>query len=147
MNMSGAYIPKPIRRVEKAAWAQMSKAPLRPVVGVVAERGDFGLKSGQLLIWLVLCPLSWLLHHALPQLLLRFSLWLLLWQRLDKGKTNPVSQPRLAEWKMQNTYLQTCQKVAPWTAWSIFAGVPKVSRALQVRQHVLESVANAGETI
>jgi hypothetical protein len=97
MNMSGAYIPKPLRWVDKAGWSQMSKAPLRPLVGAGAERGDFGLKSGQLLMWLVLCPLPWLLHRVLPQLLQRLSLWLLLWQRLDTGKTNPVPLPGLAE--------------------------------------------------
>ena len=48
---------------------------------------------------------------------------------------------------MQNTHLQTCQKAVPWTGWSIFAGVATVRRAMQGRQQVLESVANAGETI
>lgn len=97
MNMSGAYIPKPFRWVDKAGWPQMSKAPLRPLVGAVAGRGDFGHKSGQLLMWLVLCPLPLLSHSFLPQLLPRLSLWLLLWQRLDTGKTNPVPLPGLAE--------------------------------------------------
>jgi hypothetical protein len=97
MNMSGAYIPKELRWMDKAGWAQMSKAPLRPLVGAVVEGGDCGLKFGQLLMWLVFCPLPWLLHGVLPQLLPRLSLWLLLWQRLYRGKTNPGPLPRLAE--------------------------------------------------
>ena len=73
MNMSGAYIPKELRWMDKAGWAQMSKAPLRPLVGAVVEGGDCGLKFGQLLMWLVF------------------------WQRLYRGKTNPGPLPRLAE--------------------------------------------------
>jgi hypothetical protein len=82
MNMSGVYIPKPVRRVDKAVWSQMSKALLRAQLGAISKLCDFRNKSGQLLLWL--------LHLVLPPFIPLLSLRLLLRQQLDTRKINPA---------------------------------------------------------